>query len=269
MSSIYIFLFSFIECIILSSGFYLYLNKKTGISLKYLLVDNILVIVLSTSLTFFLIIFVRLIYIYFFNIIIILFISFIFFIIRFYRTPIRKINAEYNDIISPSDGNIIYIKKLTAGKMPVSIKGKSLAKLNELTKTDILKIPCWLIGINMTIFDVHKNCAPISGEVILNQHFNGKFISLKLADSEIENERHTIVIQKGDLMVGVVLIASRLVRRIDTYIKEGEHVQMGDWIGMIRFGSQVDILIPQYYNLTINVKDQVYARETIIARLES
>ena len=75
--------------------------------------------------------------------------------------------------------------------------------MDELTKTDLLKTPCWLIGINMTPFDVHKNAAPINGKIILNQTRKGKFFSLKGLESETENERHTLVIQNQKITIGV------------------------------------------------------------------
>jgi len=187
--------------------------------------------------------------------------------IRFWRTPKRKIKAQSNEVVSPADGNVIYIKKVESGETPVSIKGKKLSKLDEITKTNLLTTPCWLIGINMTPFDVHKNCSPIDGEIIFNQHTQGKFLSLKLAESEAENERNTFIIQNDKIRVGVVQIASKLVRRIDTYKTKGTAVKKGEWIGMIRFGSQVDILLPIKAKIKLTIEQQTYAGKTIIAEI--
>ena len=120
----------------------------------------------------------------------------------------------------------------------------------------------------MTPFDVHKNCAPIDGQVILNQHFSGKFLSLKDDSALSENERNTYVISNGKIKIGIVQIASRLVRRIDSYVTQGAQVKKGEWLGMIRFGSQVDVIIPIEYKINVSIKEQTYAGETIIARLE-
>ncbi|MCB0677542.1 MAG: phosphatidylserine decarboxylase, partial [Saprospiraceae bacterium] len=150
--------------------------------------------------------------------------------------------------------------------VPVSIKGNRYSRLEELTKTDLLDKPCWLVGINMTPFDVHKNCAPIDGKVVLNQHFDGKFLSLKEGEALAENERNTYVIQNPQLKVGVVQIASRLVRRIDSYVQTGADLQQGDWLGMIRFGSQVDVILPIDYEINVQLKDQIYAGTTILAK---
>jgi phosphatidylserine decarboxylase len=187
--------------------------------------------------------------------------------IRFWRTPSRKCNANESDIISPADGKIIYIKKLTESEEPISVKNGKVSMLTELTKTDLLRSPCWLIGINMTPFDVHKNSAPVSGEIILSKHFYGKFHSLKSIFSESENERHTIVIKRNNFYIGITQIASRLVRRIDTYIKEGDYIERGNWYGMIRFGSQVDIIFPDNFKPDISLLQQVYAGKTIIAKI--
>ncbi len=135
------------------------------------------------------------------GLILVLMLGFVFTMIRFWHTPKRKINQDSDYIISPADGNIIYVKKLQKNTIPIAVKGGKLSKLEELTKTPILNDSFWLIGINMTPFDVHKNCAPISGKILLNQHTPGKFLSLKLFDSETENERNTLVIQNEALQV--------------------------------------------------------------------
>ncbi len=186
---------------------------------------------------------------------------------RFWRTPIRNVNAAKNEIVSPADGKIIYIKEISAGEIPISIKNGKISKIAEITKTDLLSTPCYLIGINMTPFDVHKNCSPIDGKIHLSKHTAGKFLSLKKSSSEIENERNTFVIENQNIKIGVVQIASRRVRRIDSYCKEGDAVAKGQWIGMIRFGSQVDVILPLNCQLKVNVNEQVYAIKTILAEV--
>jgi phosphatidylserine decarboxylase len=184
----------------------------------------------------------------------------------FWRTPRRKTGVGSGLILSPADGKIIYIKKIDTGGIPVSLKDGKKSYLEELRKTYLLNMSLWHIGINMTLLDAHKNCAPISGKIIMNQHFPGKFLSLKNKNSQTENERNTYVIQNGELRVGIVQIASRIVRRIDSYVKQGESVGMGDWIGMIRFGSQVDIIVPSFCEIIVNPGEQVYAGITVLAK---
>lgn len=253
-----------------SSSLYFYLHKKTRISLRYMYKDNVSVIVFGSLLSLGIewIIPDKLFFVsYFFDPAFVIGLAFGVTMIRFWRTPKRKIIATPNEIVSPADGNVIYINQIEAGEVPISIKGKSLSKLEELVKTDLLNKPCWLVGINMTPFDVHKNCAPIDGEIILNRHFKGKFLSLKDKNALVENERNTYVIQGNNIKLGFVQIASKMVRRIDSYLKEGDTVKRGDWLGMIRFGSQVDVILPYNCNIKIKIGQQIYAGTTIIASL--
>ena len=258
--------------LITSTLLYLYLHRKTRISLRFLYIDNVAVIILTALITLPLLTLIR--EWWYYAIITLLAggltvgIAFGITMIRFWRTPARKTSPDIHDIVSPADGNIIYIEAVEAGDVPVSVKGNRFSKLEELTKTDILKGQCWLIGINMTPFDVHKNCSPVNGTVILNRHFNGKFLSLKSPEALSENERQTYVISDAanNTRIGIIQTASRLVRRIDSYVQEGQELEKGQWLGMIRFGSQVDLIIPRTCNVLPEIGDQVYAAETVIAK---
>lgn len=257
----------FIESLIVSSLTYYYLHRKTRIRLKFLYLDNLLVVLVAVLLLWLVssIFSVNPWLLYLIGPPLILGLAFGATMIRFWRTPKRKIVAAANEIVSPADGNVIYIKQIEAAEIPISIKGNTISKLTELTKTDILDQPSWLIGINMTPFDVHKNCAPIDGKILLNQHFTGKFLSLKDHPALTENERHTYVIENSTTKVGIVQIASKLVRRIDSYVQSGADVKKGDWLGMIRFGSQVDVIIPIDYEINIELEQQIFAGTSIIA----
>jgi phosphatidylserine decarboxylase len=255
---------------VISTLLYIYLHKKTRISLKYLYKDNLVVILCASLLTFAFhtIIPGQIFFLdYLSSIVLIVGLAFGLTMIRFWRTPKRMIVAADNEIVSPADGNVIYINYIEAGEIPFSIKGKNISKLEELAKTSLLKEPSWIVGINMTPFDVHKNCAPIDGKILLNQHFNGKYLSLKDSDALVLNERNTYVIQGKDIKVGVVQIASRLVRRIDSYVNEGENVKRGDWLGMIRFGSQVDVILPIECDIKVKLGEQIYAGKSTIAKV--
>jgi len=257
------------ETILISTALYAYLHKKTRISLKFLYLDNVAVILPVATLALWL----QSLGLHIAIIMVLLVpgltpgLAFGYTMIRFWRTPMRRVRAGEDEIISPADGNVIYIKKIEAGNVPVSIKNGRAFRLNELTKTDLLDTPCWLIGINMTPFDVHKNCSPIDGTIVLTEHYNGKFLSLKEADALVDNERNTYVIQNKKLKIGVIQIASRLVRRIDVYVKQEQEVKRGDWLGMIRFGSQVDVILPVNYVPVVSVGQQVYAATSVIAKL--
>ncbi len=190
------------------------------------------------------------------------------FLYRFFRNPSRKITAGPDEFVSPADGRIIYIKELDKGQTPVSVKKHRLASIEEITKTSIPEQPCYLIGIAMTLFDVHMNRAPIGGEVILVKHTLGDYLGLNKPESTIVNERNTIVIKRDDgIMVAVVQIAARYVRRCIISVNAGEKVDQGAIIGRIRWGSQADLIIPRNCEIKVREGEQVYAGETIIAKL--
>jgi phosphatidylserine decarboxylase len=256
------------QIVIISTLWYLYLHKKTRISLKFLYIDNVAVIVPSLILSIYLegINQIHIILLIIINFILIFGLSFTFTMIRFWRTPKRKIIAKDGEIVSPADGNVLYIKKIEKGEVPISIKKGLEASIEEIAQTDLLNQGSWLVGINMTPFDVHKNCAPIDGEVILNKHINGEFLSLKEPKALIRNERNTLVLKTDDNeFFGIIQTSSKLVKRIDSYIKVGQKIKQGDWFGMIRFGSQVDVIIPGNYTVSLEIGQQTYAGKTIIA----
>lgn len=187
---------------------------------------------------------------------------------RFYRNPQRYIPGGRNDIVSGADGRVIYIKELEANQMPVSVKKMRIANISEITKTDILKQPCYLIGIAMTLFDVHMNRAPIDGEITLVKHTEGTTIGLNTPSSTLTNERNTVVITRDDgVMAGIVQIAARGVSRCIVSSSVGEKVTRGQIIGKIRWGSQLDMIIPRNCEILIREGEQVYAGKTIIGRL--
>ena len=189
---------------------------------------------------------------------------------RFYRDPNREIPADENIIVSPADGRILYIREIDQGQVPSAIKGRSDIELSELTKTDILDTDTYLVGIMMTLLDVHVNRAPIAGKVLLNKHSAGKFLSLKDSAAITENERNTMVFDTGSMRVGMVQIASKQVRRIISYIAKGDEVQRGQRVGAIMLGSQVDAILPrQDVEILVQEGQQVYAGTTVIARLNT
>ncbi len=181
--------------------------------------------------------------------------------------PKEKIPGGRNDIVSGADGRVIYIKELEANQIPVSVKKLRIANISEITKTDILKQPCYLIGIAMTLFDVHMNRAPIDGKITLVKHTDGTAIGLNTPKSTIENERNTIVIERKDgLIAGMVQIAARWVDRCIVSSGVGEDVKRGQIIGKIRWGSQLDMIIPRNCEIMVREGEQVHAGSTIIAK---
>ena len=168
---------------------------------------------------------------------------------RFYRDPNRTPPGKENVILSPADGVIRYIKKFNGLDTVFGVnKG-------------------WIIGITMTYIDVHINRSPMDGCVVSVKHILGKFLSLKRDEAFNENRRTIVVIDNRSFKIGLILTASRLVRKILIWVKEKEPVKAGQRIGKIVFGSQTDIIIPMLTDLQIKVKkgEQVYAGLTILA----
>ena len=190
---------------------------------------------------------------------------------RFYRDPERTVPDRGRVIVSPADGKIIYIRQSQDGMLPVSTKYGHEYPLEELTKMPFYFREAVVIGISMNFLDVHVNRAPIAGRIILHRHFPGRFGSLRRPEMVFENERATTVIEGDELQVAVVQIASRLVRQIKSFFYEGQDVVRGQRIGAIRFGSQVDLVLPsrQGLKLTVQVGEQIKAGQSIIAVIES
>jgi phosphatidylserine decarboxylase len=267
MESILIILASFFY----STAAFIFWVVKGGFNKKYLYTDNIL-LGSAIGLVGLLIYKLTTIRILFLLLLICPAIGFSLFILlflyRFFRNPNRKIAAGYDEFVSPADGRIIYIKEIEKGEIPVSVKKMRIARISEITKTDIIEQPCYLIGIAMTLFDVHMNRAPISGKIILVKHTPGEYLGLNKPESTIINERNTIVIRREDgIMVAVVQIAARYVRRCIVSVKEGDTVSHGGIIGRIRWGSQADMIIPRNCDILVREGEQVYAGKSIIAKL--
>jgi phosphatidylserine decarboxylase len=179
------------------------------------------------------------------------------FLMQFFRDPNRKIPLNSGLIVAPADGRVL--------------KGKI-----DRVKTVHYEDPLMeyilnpggkgiLISTFMSPFDVHVNRAPISGTIVKTKHYSGKF-KIAMRNVHTENEKNLIVIDSDYGKVGVIQIAGFVARRIVQYVEVGDHVQTGDRLGMIRFGSRVDLIIP-YENTELRVTEgeKPTAGETIIA----
>jgi len=156
------------------------------------------------------------------------------FLLVFFRDPERKPAGDEDDAVSPADGRVI-------------------------SRSDRM------IGIFMNVHNVHVNRAPLSGTVMEIDYKPGGYIPASNKDSDV-NERNHVKIKTDDGEIELTQIAGVLIRRIVSYISEGSQVKRGERIGMIRFGSRVDVMIPEVYTYIVNVGDKVKAGESIIAR---
>lgn len=176
----------------------------------------------------------------------ILLFSFLFIVIRFFRVPKRRINKVPDGIISPADGQIVIIEKCLE---------------NEYFKEERMKI-----SIFMSINNVHVNNYPIDGKVTYVCYHPGKYLVAKLPKASFDNEHNTVVVQKDDEKVVLFRqIAGLIARRIVSYAQVGKEVNQGEEMGIIRFGSRVDLFLPLDVHVLVNVGDKVRAKKTVIA----
>ena len=188
-------------------------------------------------------------------------------LVLFFRDPEREPPAGDGLIISPADGRVVYVRPVPSRQIPTAEKHGRSCAMPELSGTPIGDNAAVSVGISMNLADVHVNRAPVTGRVVLAEHVPGTFGSLRKPESLLTNERATTVIDSGDMQVAVVQIASRLVRRIVGFVAVGERVRIGQRVGLIRFGSQVDLLIPDRADIRVTVQpgDQVTAGRTVVA----
>ncbi len=184
----------------------------------------------------------------------------------FFRDPERQPPMDDNVLVSPADGTVVYIKEIEDGRFPFAVKNNNTIPLSEFAQADLVPGRGIQIGIAMNFLNVHVNRSPIQGTVKMVKPIGGKFLSLKHLHALLENERTLMVFENDNLKVGIVQIASRLVRRIVPYVKEGQVVAQGERVGMIKFGSQVDLLIAYREDLVVKVRvgDEVTAGESVV-----
>jgi phosphatidylserine decarboxylase len=189
-------------------------------------------------------------------------------LLRFWRDPERVPPAEDGIVVSAADGKVVYTRRVDEGSTPLVTKKGRDYLLRELTGTNLLSNAAHVIGVEMTLLDVHVTRCPIAGQVRLQQRIEGCFMSLRKGEAPFVNERLTTVIDNGKLSAAVVQVASRLVRHVESYWSVGDTVNTGQRLGMIRFGSLVAVVLPQREDVRIEVKpgDRVMAGVSVLAR---
>lgn len=189
---------------------------------------------------------------------------------RFWRDPERIPVETERIIVSSADGEVIYVNKIPYENTPLVSKNGQDYLLNELLGVDLddQKKGVIVIGIEMSMMNVHVNRCPIEGDVKLIKHIQGNFYSLRKKEAPFLNTRCTTLISNKELSVAIVQIASRLVRRIDNYLYSGQNVSLGQRLGMIRFGSQVAMIFPNREDIKVEaaVGQSIQAGISIIAR---
>ncbi len=171
-------------------------------------------------------------------------------------------------MLSAADGKVLYVRTIDDGSTPLVRKSGRDYLLRELTGTNLLGSAVYVIAVEMSFLDVHVNRCPIAGQVRMLKHIEGRFMSLGKDEAPFVNARLTTIIGNVSLTVAVVQVASRLVRRIESFLTLDERVGAGQRLGMIRLGSLVAVIVPQRKGVRIEAKpgERVTAGVSVLAR---
>jgi phosphatidylserine decarboxylase len=165
----------------------------------------------------------------------------------FFRDPERTGERGASLVVSPADGRLIMITEVDE---PAFVKGKAIR-----------------LSIFMNVFNVHVNRYPVDG-VVRYVHYNkGKFLNAAAEKSSLENEQSSVGIESGGRRILVRQIAGLIARRIVTYSKVGDSAKQGERMGIIRFGSRVDVFIPTTSKVRAKLGDLTTAGVTVLAEI--
>lgn len=171
----------------------------------------------------------------------------------FFRDPDRVTPLREGLIIAPADGRITSIER---------VRPPQELGLGEELRTRI--------SIFLSVFDVHVNRSPVAGRITRSVYTPGAFLNAELDKASEENERRGLVIlMPSGAEIGVVQIAGLIARRIVTFVGEGDTVGVGQRIGLIRFGSRVDVYLPPEGRALVAIGQRTIAGETVLADLRS
>jgi phosphatidylserine decarboxylase len=166
----------------------------------------------------------------------------------FFRDPIRVTPLREGLVVSPADG-IVSFSGYAAPPPELGLGGRPMQR----------------VSIFMSVFDCHVNRAPVAGRVTRIAYKPGLFLNADLDKASEDNERNGVVIRSGADEFGVVQIAGLIARRIVCFVNESAVLSAGDRFGLIRFGSRVDVYLPDRARILVGVNSRAVAGETVIA----
>ena len=170
------------------------------------------------------------------------------FIIRFFREPARPLLKDDQIVFSPCDGEVVVVE--------------------QTEENEYLGCKCLQISVFMSVYNVHVNWFPVSGEVEYFKYHPGKFLVAWHPKSSEENERTTTVVNTGKHKVLFRQIAGIVARRIVSYAEVGKRVEQNTKCGFIKFGSRMDLLLPLDCEPLVKIGDKVVGSQTPLARLK-
>ncbi|HEY0112907.1 MAG TPA: phosphatidylserine decarboxylase [Allosphingosinicella sp.] len=173
----------------------------------------------------------------------------------FFRDPIRTTPKGEGLIVAPADGMVTMIANVPP---PAELQGEDGLGAEPVTR----------VSIFMSVFDVHINRTPIAGEIKRVVYIPGKFLNADLDKASEDNERqHFLVESPEGVRVGFTQIAGLVARRIVPWVKAGDYVSTGQRVGLIRFGSRVDVYLPVGTAPRILLGQRTIAGETVVAQV--
>ena len=171
----------------------------------------------------------------------------------FFRDPERVTPMRDGLVISPADGRVSAIEEVTP---PAEL--------------DLPREPVTRISVFMNVFDVHVNRSPVDAAIRRITYVPGLFINADLDKASLDNERQALTLERSNgQRIGVVQIAGLVARRIVKFVNEGESLSAGQRFGLIRFGSRVDVYLPQGVKSLACIGQRAVAGETVLADLSS
>ena len=181
-------------------------------------------------------------------------------VLAFFRDPERVVPQADNSIVAPADGLVTMI---TSVEPPTEMQVDDGSGNRGLPAGPVARI-----SIFMSVFDVHINRAPIEGTIRRVVYIPGKFVNADLDKASEENERQHILIERPDgLAIGFTQIAGLVARRIVPFVKPGDLVAKGQRVGLIRFGSRVDVYLPAGTQPKVLMGQKIVAGETVLAEI--
>jgi phosphatidylserine decarboxylase len=176
-------------------------------------------------------------------------------VFAFFRDPVRAVPSDERAIIAPADGLVTLIQRVVP---PPELAGPEHLGDAPMTR----------VSIFMSVFDVHINRAPIGGTIRDVIYVSGKFLNADLDKASEDNERQHILVERSDgVRIGMTQIAGLVARRIVPFVKKGDIVAAGQRVGLIRFGSRVDVYLPEGTAPKVMLGTHAVAGETVLAVL--
>ena len=172
--------------------------------------------------------------------------------VYFFRDPARITPMREGLVVSPADGII-----------------SSVGFFVPPPELGLGDRPMQRVSVFMSVFDCHVNRAPVSGRITKMSYRAGTFVNADLDKASEDNERAGLVIDTASGRIGVVQIAGLIARRIVSFVREGETLGVGDRFGLIRFGSRVDIFLPEGVRVLVGQGSKAIAGETVLADIRA